>query len=109
MTPPVMDGLGAEIFPKWIPHLGANTRQVHANYPKKGLNPQKYLGSPLSGELWKFVTDECGCNRISVFFHKENIELALEMKYRCCILTVTEDGFLVSIHPHYWYKAGHVE
>lgn len=98
-------GLGAQMSPKWFPHMGHNNIRISsARLPKKKFYLNHLLGGPLSDELFKAITEEAGQEMVAIYYHAPGIAEAIGLAYRKCVIFVTEDGYVYSIHVNHWPK-----
>ncbi len=109
-----MEKLGAELFHRWLKHLGPNEIVLPLackdgrRYLPNRMKTERYLGGPLSEELWNALRDN-GSRYISVFHHdptKTDLEYHDSMKpaFSHVVILITEDGYVVNIFMDMWYK-----
>lgn len=104
-----LDGLGAELYPKFMQHLGYNERQLPLYPGGRKVDLTRCIGGPLSEELWEMLTCDAGCRYISVYFRDPNLDDlayhdALMQSHKRCVILVTEDGYVTNIFRDMWTR-----
>lgn len=105
-----LDGLGAELYPKFLQHIGANDKRLPMMPGgQKVVDFTPCIGGPLSEELWDLITKNASCRYISVF-HKDPNQSeiayhdALVQAHQRCVILTTDDGYVVNVFRNMWYK-----
>lgn len=111
MKPDEIGVVGAELYPKFFKLLGYNDEPpllCPPDWSKEKFQPSRYIGSPLSKELYHALK-QGGYHRICVFFHDPSVS---DLTYadgmivmpRHCLILLNQEGYVVKIHPEMWYK-----